>query len=158
MANPLELLSYLDAVNRIEGVISTFLNADWDGAVRRDGVPGLFGELGACITGQNSWIIYVPCDSGWRGIEIERLLRRHGVTIWDRGFTRHCITFRVKRRQANWAEYLLWRRGIPVCSRPFNPRNRIYGQWHAPGSEPPSGGKRSRRRRGLLDDLVSFLE
>jgi hypothetical protein len=157
MAGVLETLSHLDVLNRFEGVVSTFLNADWDGARRRDGLPGLLHELGACVTRQNSWTIYVPCNSGWRGIDIERLLRRYGVKIWDRAFTRDCITFRVKRRQANWAEYLLWRKGIPVCSRPFDPRNRIYGERYPPGSEPPTGGKRPNTGPGWLDELTSLF-
>ena len=88
---------------------------------------------------------------------MERLLRRHGVKIWDRNFTRDCLTFRAKRRQANWAEYLLRRRGIPVLSRPFNPLNDEYARRHAPGSEPPSRKQRRKTPGGLLDDLVKLL-
>lgn len=88
---------------------------------------------------------------------MERLLRRHGVKIWDRDFTRECLTFRVKRRQANWAEYLLRRRGIPVLSQPFNPLNDEYARRHAPGSEPPTRRQQHKTSRGLLDDLIALL-
>ncbi len=109
------------------------------------------------LSGERSWRFYVPRNCGWSGIEMERLLARHGVKMWDRGFTRDCLTFCVKLRQANWAEYLLRRRGIAVLSRPFNTRNNEYARRHAPGSEPPSGGRRTKPQRGLLDDLISLL-
>lgn len=156
MSDLLEWLAHLDIISRIEGVVSTFLNADWRGAARRGGMQGLLRELGASLTASNTWTLYVPRNCGWRGIDIERLLRRHGVKIWGRGFTNEYLTFRVKRRQANWAEYLLWRRGIPVYSHPFNPRNRLYAERHAPGSEPPLRGRRS-TSPGLLDRFRSLF-
>jgi hypothetical protein len=110
------------------------------------------------LAGRNAWHFCVPRNCGWSGIEMERLLRRHGVKIWDRDFTHDCLTFCVKRRQANWAEYLLRRRGIPVVSQPFNPRNAEYARRHAPGSEPRAHRQRSRRRQSLLDDLIALLE
>jgi len=158
MIDPLELLAQLDVIDRIDGFLSGFLNADWRGAFQPAGPVGLVGEFAASVTGQNAWRFCVPRNCGWSGIEMERLLRRHGVTIWDRGFTPDCLTFCVKLRQANWAEYLLRRRGIPVVSRPFNPLNDEYARRHAPGSEPPTGESRSRARGGLLDDLLSLLE
>jgi len=110
------------------------------------------------LCGEHTWRFYVPRNCGWSGIEMERLLERHGVKVWDRGFTRDCLTFRVRRRQANWAEYLLRRRGIPVLSQPFNPLNDEYARRHAPGSEPPTGRRRSKPRHGLLDELISLLK
>jgi hypothetical protein len=158
MADPLELLAHLNVIDRIEGFVSGFLNADWHSAAQRDGFAGLVREFGASLTGRNAWRFYVPRDCGWSGIEMERLLQRYGVKIWDRDFTRDCLTFRVKRRQANWAEYLLRRRGIPVVSQPFNPRNEEYARWHAPGSEPPTGRRRSKQRHSLLDDIITLLK
>jgi hypothetical protein len=158
MADPLEFIAHLDLISRVEGFVSGFLNADWHGAFQRAGPVGLINEFAASLTGRNAWTFYVPRDCGWSGIEMERLLKRHGVKIWDRGFTRDCLTFCVKRRQANWAEYLLRRRGIPVLSQPYNPLNAEYARRHAPGSEPPCGWQRSHPRRGLLDTLISLLE
>jgi hypothetical protein len=157
MADPLELLAHLNVIDRIEGFVSGFLNADWQGAYRRNGADGLIGEFAASLTGRNAWQFYVPRDCGWSGIEMERLLRRHGVKIWDRDFTRDCLTFRVKRRQANWAEYLLRRRGIPVVSRSFNPLNDEYARRHAPGSEPPTRRQRRKTPGSLLDELIELL-
>jgi len=110
------------------------------------------------LSGEDTWRFYVPRNCGWNGIEMERLLKRHGVRVWDRGFTSDCLTFRVKRRQANWAEYLLRRRGIPVASQPFNPLNDEYARRHAPGSEPPTGRQPPKPHHSLLDDLISLLK
>jgi hypothetical protein len=158
MPHPLELLAHLDVISRIEGFVSGFLNADWRGASQRTGAAGVAAEFTASLTGRNSWSFYVPRRCGWNGIDIERLLRRYGVKVWDRGFTHDCLTFRVKRRQANWAEYLLRRRGIPVWSPRYNPLNDEYARRHAPGSEPRHRRRRSKPRQGLLDSILSLLE
>lgn len=104
----------------------------------------------------------IPRDSGWSGYLVESFLRRYGIPIWGRGFAQDSLYFSVKRRQANWAEYLLKRRGIPVSSAPYNPKNDEYALRHAPGDEPP--GWRSRpakspvgRKTSWLDDLSRFL-
>jgi hypothetical protein len=153
-----DLLSHMDLIDRIEGCVSTFINADWRGAFERNGVAGLVSEALATLSSGNTWHFSVPRDCGWSGVEMERLLKRHGVQIWDRGFTRDTLTFRVKRRQANWAEYLLRRRGIPVVSQPFNPRNDDYARRHAPGSEPSTRRKRHSARPSLLDELIALLK
>lgn len=107
--------------------------------------------------GVRSWRLRVPRDCGWSGYQIEQLLRRYGVKVWDRNLSSHHLSFRVRLQQANWAEYVLCRRGIPVCSPPFNPRNQEYRRWHAPGSEP--GTRRSPRveRRTWADRLLSLF-
>lgn len=141
--NLTDLPAGFDLIDRVEGVVSTFLNADWAGAWRRRGAAGILSELLACFTSRNAPTIYVSRHSPWRGIDIERLLRRHGVKVWDRGIAGDDLYFCVKRRQACWAEYLLLRAGVPVTSVLIDPRNRRYAEHHPPGSQP---GRRARRR------------
>lgn len=100
-------------------------------------------ELARMMCGIRSWRFSIPRTCGWSGHHMEQMLRRYGIKIWGRNFNQSHLFFRVKLQQANWAEYLLWRNGIPVHSRPFNPQNRIYGMKHAPGSKPP-------RKRGIF--------
>ncbi len=133
-----DLPSYFDPISRIEGALSTFLNADWDGAFAKDGILGLLDEFLACLTSRNAPTIRVSRDSGWRGIDIERLLKRHGVKVWDRGLAGDDLYFCVKQRQVGWAEYLLLRAGVPVTSALNEPRNRDYTRGYPPGSEPPN--------------------
>ena len=156
----LDLLAYFDWIDWLEGFISTFLNADWEGARSRQGYAGMVGEFIDSLLGRNTWTLAVPRDSGWRGIEIERLLKRHGVRIWGRGVNGRELFFRVKRRQANWAEYLLLRSGVPLTSTPFNPRNWEYAKRYAPGSEPPTWTWKSpkhRPRKSFLDYITSLI-
>lgn len=114
--DPLDLPSYFDVINRFEGALSTLLNADWAGAYRRGGWLGLLAELWDSITGRSAPTIYVARHSSWRGIDIEHLLKRHGVKVWDRGVLGDELYFCVKRRQVRWAEYVLLRAGVSVTS------------------------------------------
>lgn len=157
MEHLLDALAQLDFIDRLDEIISTFIHADWKGARSRHGPAGLVGEFLASLSGQNTWTFWVPRNAGYRGIEIERLLTRHGVRIWGRGFLGDFLYFRVKKRQARWAEYLLWRAGIPVVSQPFNPRNQTYGEQYPPGSEPPGGSDHTRLKKGLLDTIYDLL-
>ena len=141
-----DLPAYFDVIDRFEGILSTFLNADWAGAYRHNGISGVITELLACITSNNAPTVRVSRDSHWRGIDIERLLYRHGVKVWDRGISGDDLYFCVKRRQVKWAEYLLLRAGVPVTSALAEPRNRGYTERYAPGSEPPTG-RRPRPRQ-----------
>lgn len=152
MADIISTLACLDVVNRLDE---------------------LFGDI---RYGEHHRF-FIPCSCGWTGWEIEQLLRRHGVVIWGRGFTLDDdLYFNVRRRQANWAEYLLRRRGIPVVSQLFNPKNDEYAERHAPGSEPPmwqwhskgeAKGRTNAQKKqpgkdgndsSLLDHLLSFLD
>jgi hypothetical protein len=146
----LDIPEYFDPINRIEGAVSTFLNADWAGAYQRNGVAGVISEFFACLTSYNAPTLRVSRYSHWRGIDIERLLKRHGVKIWDRGIAGDDLYFCVKRRQVKWAEYLLLRAGVPVTSALVEPRNRKYAERYAPGSEPPTRKQRPQSRPDLL--------
>ena len=134
----LDIPAYFDLIDRIEGAVSTFLNADWQGARQRNGASGVVSEFAACLTSRNAPTIRVSRYSHWRGIDVERLLKRHGVKIWDRGIAGDDFYFCVKQRQVKWAEYLLLRAGVPVTSALVDPRNLQYAQKYAPGSEPPN--------------------
>ena len=142
-----DIPAYFDPIDRIEGVIYTFLNADWDGAYRRSGIAGLAAELLSCLISHNAPTILVSRYSGWRCIDIERLLKRHGVKVWDRSLAGDNLAFSVKRRQVKWAEYLLLRAGVPVTSALNEPANRRYTEHYAPGSEPLSRLGRSNGRQ-----------
>ncbi len=69
-----------------------------------------------------SWRFQVPRYGSLSGREIEQMLHRYGVKIWDRNFSKDSLFFRVKFKQARWAEYLLRRARVPVLSHPFQHR------------------------------------
>jgi hypothetical protein len=152
--NWLDIPSYFDPINRIEGVISTFRYADWEGAYQRDGIDGVVSEFWACVTSSNAPTIHVSRYSSWSGIEIERLLGRHGVRVWDRGISGDDMIFCVKRRQVEWAEYLLLRAGVPVKSLLNEPRNLEWTEGYVPGSEPL---KRNNQAQSIWDEFLRWL-
>ena len=132
-----DVLAYFDPIDRLEGLVSTFLNADWRGAYQRRGRMGLLREFIACLTSHNCPTIYIARRSSWRGIDVERLLKRNGVKLWDRGLAnRDELYFCVKRRQARWAEYVLLRAGVKCRCEMTDQRNREWAEQYPPGSEP----------------------
>lgn len=153
----LDLSAYFDPIDRIEGALSTFRNADWKNAYEQRGVAGLIAEFVSCITSYSAPTICVARGSHWRSIDVERLLKRHGVKIWDRGIAGDDLYFCVKRRQVKWAEYLLLRAGVPVTSILVDPRNADYAKRYAPGSEPPTRKQRSNSIDDWIDRILSFL-
>ena len=105
------------------------------------------------LSGAKSWTFSVSRNCGWSGQQIESMLRKYGVKLWGRGFTRDTLTFRINVKQANWAEYLLHQHAIPVHSRPLNVKNRDYAkreQFNACSSP-------RRQRAGWLEALLSTL-
>lgn len=153
----LDLPAYFDPINRLEGMISTFRNANWNNAYAQRGVVGWMDEFCACVTARNAPTIRVARGSPWRGIDIERLLDRHGVKVWDRGIAGDELYFCVKRRQVKWAEYLLLRAGVPVTSALSEPRNTDWAEKYPPGSEPPTRRANPGTLAGLIDQLRAFL-
>lgn len=132
----LDIFRYFDPIDRIEGAISTFLNADWAKAFQRKGPAGVASEFAACITAYNAPTIRISRHCSWRGLDIERLLFRYGVKVWDRGASGEEFYFCVKRRQVKWAEYVLLRAGIPVTSSLRESRNTEWAARHPANSLP----------------------
>ncbi len=131
----------MDYIDRIEGMISTFINADWRKAYKKRGVVGILTELVSCVVSHNAPTIRVSRHDGHSGIEIERLLKKFGVRLWDRGATSHELYFCVKRRQVKWAEYVLLRAGIPVTSVLKESRNTEWAMRRA-GIPIPQGWRK----------------
>lgn len=55
----------------------------------------------------------VPVDAGWSALAIQMMLHDAGVRIWGLSIVAGIITFRLKQKQARYAQYLLERHGIP---------------------------------------------
>jgi hypothetical protein len=55
----------------------------------------------------------IPVDAGWSALAIQMMLHEAGVRIWGLSIVAGIITFRLKRSQARYAQYLLERNGIP---------------------------------------------
>ncbi len=127
-----DILDLFNWVDRLEGLLSSFINSDWHGIGDSQTPVDLFG----------SWTFHIRRDVAWTGGEVERFLRHYGIVAWGRRLTGDHYILSVKPRQAEWAEYLLLRRGIAIDAPYFNPQNATYAQRFAPGDRPPAWGDR----------------
>lgn len=99
----------------------------------------------------NSWTFFVPYNqalgNGWNPANIERMLKQHGIKTWGGQLTNGEYFFSVKLNQAQWAEYLLQRNGIPLTELSMGaPRLKKK-------KRPPR-----KQRRQPNDDPLSFLD
>ncbi len=144
------LLDLVDAVNllaRVEAVVGALVYN-----TRRS--PKVSGT--AALPSAHE--IRVSRYGEWSGTDVARFLRHYGIAVWGgRATTDHFIMY-VKERQANWAEYLLRRRGIQVESPIHNPRNLVYAQMHAPSDQPPAWADREKNQGGLIESILKILD
>jgi len=154
----MDLLAKCNVIDRIEGWVMPFWLADWGLAWERGGVVGVLRELWACVRRRNTWQFAFRRDGGWSGRDVERVLKGYHVRIFDRWFTKRELLFRVMRRQANWAEYLMYRAGVPLVGEVVNPGNLGARERHE-GRMPRRWDERGGRRKGrsLWEDWVSVV-
>lgn len=74
--------------------------------------------------------------------DVEDLLNKYGIPIYGRTHDARSMYFRVKKRQATWAEYLLLHAGIELCNPTIDRRNAAYVARHPPGWMPPAWADR----------------
>jgi len=68
--------------------------------------------------------------------EAIEILKGYGVDSFWFGFDSQNMYFRVKNRQARWAEYVLLHAGVELLNPAFDQRNAGYAASHAPGWMP----------------------
>lgn len=98
-------------------VFLSFWNADWDGAHSRRGALGVAGEFISSLFGTNTWPFFIDSEGDWDKSRISRLLGQNGIKIWGWGYHNGRFFFRVKKRQAHWAQYILLKNRVPVKGR-----------------------------------------
>jgi hypothetical protein len=120
-------------------------NADWDEASAR-GPLAIVTEFFRALAGLSAWPFFVPAESGWRSDTILPILTLHGIESWGWGRHRDEVVFQVKLRQANWAQYLLLRNGVPLSGQLLDEGERSAyrpvaqrTQRHTPGALPREG-------------------
>lgn len=69
---------------------------------------------------------YIDLDSGWSGARCERILRPQGVKVYGRVIAKGDAFFQVPTKQAEFAEFLLLKAGVPLKYHLFSERNRRY--------------------------------
>ena len=95
-------------------IVGNVQHADWQGAAQSHGAAGLAMEAMQTAVGANTEPFFIPCDSEWRIDDVQALLRQYGIKLWGVGYFNNELYFRVKKRQAHWAQYVLLRAGVPL--------------------------------------------
>jgi hypothetical protein len=88
-----------------------------------DWISPLIALMETAIYG-HGWTFYVDLDSGWTGARCEKLLKSKGVKVYGRCIANGDVFFQVPKKQAEWAEYLLLKAGVPLKYHLFSERNR----------------------------------
>lgn len=66
----------------------------------------------------------------WSGDDVMALLRQYHVASFRYTMDTDYMYIHVKRKQANWAEYLLHRAGVPFVMSTVNPKNAAWAARH----------------------------
>lgn len=152
-----DFLDIFNLASRVEGLVSSVLHFDRRRASEGPPVVGLVKELALSATGIGSWTFRIRRDQGWTGGDVERLLNHYAIPIWCRRVTGQHFILSVPRRQANWAEYLILRRGMQLEGTLFNSNNLRYAMKYAPGDQPPAWADRETTERGIVERLSDML-
>lgn len=139
-----DFLDVFNLIDRVEGIVSSVAHFDKRRAMAGPPLLGLGVEFAASASGLATWTFHVRRDCGWSGGDVERLLNHYAVPVWGRRVTGEHFILSVPRRQANWAEYLILRRGMSLEGPLFNSDNQRYAQKYAPGDQPPAWADRGR--------------
>ncbi len=100
--------------------LASLWHADWESAYKHEGIAGIAAEFMRSLLGANTTAFSVPMGSGWSIWRIQRLLAQYGIAAWGDVFANHHLVFRVKKRQAEWAQYVMLRDGVPLSdARPI---------------------------------------
>lgn len=115
------------------------------------------GAVGQLTNGSMHRFTYSNA-TGFRGVDVEMLLRQYGIRVWGREvISDEELALLVKQRQAVWAEYILCRAGVPLTSALLDPRNEQYRRRHAPGTMPPPWTERGIGAHSFVDHVVDWL-
>jgi antitoxin (DNA-binding transcriptional repressor) of toxin-antitoxin stability system len=112
----------------------------------------------------DAWTFYIPYDAAiqkdWPPARIEKLLAQHGVKTWGSLVHFGEFFFRTKLEQAQWAEYILTRYGVPIADisqgapRPTT-ENKGNGQQTQTKSKRPAARRVNWTKP--LDEVADFL-
>jgi hypothetical protein len=124
-------------------VFGTLRHTDWQQAHARAGLWGLLRAFVRALIGANAWPFFVKAGNGWSREQLAILLRSRGVASWGWGYSDGELFFRVRMRQAHWAQYVLLEQGVPLTRRLLaeSPDATQTGYWRYP--QPGQARKKS---------------
>lgn len=95
----------------------SFWYADWKGSYERGNILGLIWEFFRSLLGLNTWPFFIEGTLSWEKQQVQELFVPYGIAMWGWGYYNGRFYFRVKYRQARWAEYILLTNGVPVVGK-----------------------------------------
>lgn len=113
----LRLLQFLSSFYWLllpEFVFQNLRRAHWHSALARSGPAGLASEFIGSAIGVNAIPFYAPLDGNFSGRQIEKLLHRHGISVWSWGFAFNEMFFHVHRDDAWDAQQILLAAGVEL--------------------------------------------
>ena len=137
----LTVLKWLPLLVKLVGYFSLL-----QGVLRMSGLNHLLDSL--TLRAANGAMHKFAFRTGkFNGRGIEQLLGEHGIRVFERTkLGGGELGFSVRRDQAEWAEYLLCRAGVPLTSELLNPKHDDL--LHPQGKKP----------RSLLERILQWLE
>ena len=158
-----QLLEFCTAFNWLalpQTIVETLLYADWQGAHKRHGGVGMAGELLNSLVGTNTFPFFVPSSCPWGAGDIQGLLGRHGIKMWGAGWANGELFFRVPKRQAVWAQYVMQRAGVPLLHRLLTAQPAAGGSSELVPAAPAGAHQSGSALTGIercLDQLAALL-
>jgi hypothetical protein len=110
-----------------------------------DRAEGLLSGLRYGDTGHQFAILRTDKGGAHTLDECEEMLRKRGIAVFGRTHDARHMYFKVKNRQAVWAEYTLMRAGVDLQSPPVEGRNAGWASKHS--GPPPAWADRKRGKR-----------
>ena len=167
MERVLDLLTNFDVLYLPQTIIESLWHSNWKGAYRQAGIMGLGREVMNSLLGFNSYQFYVSMNRGWSGHGINSLLTRHGIKMWGWTFANGEMFFRVKKKQAAWAQYVMLREGVPLQSPLLGQEPDMSTATRPTAKHPPQDSTTSphdltfdfeQQFDGLIQKVSSFLD
>ena len=84
-----------------------------------DRIAGLFWSVVYRDTGHRFKIMYEDKGGEHTRGEIQKILAKYHIPTYSQGFDSDFLYFRVKSRQAKWADYLMRRAGVEIVGEPL---------------------------------------
>jgi hypothetical protein len=167
MERVLDLLANFDILYLPQTIIESLWHSSWKSAYRQAGRMGLGREVIDSLFGFNSYQFYVSMNRGWSGRSISSLLMRHGINMWGWTFANGEMFFRVKKKQAAWAQYVMLRASVPLQGPLLSRTPDVSAAISSPSESPSQRSAGSpndltmdveRQLGGLIEKVSSFLD
>lgn len=112
-----------------------------------DRLEGLFKTAVYSDSGHQFTIPRIDKGGRYSLREVEALLNRYGIAVYWRTYDGKHRYFRVKKRQAVWAEYLMLHAGVELQGPLLAPKNAHYVAEHPAGWMPKPWSAREEERK-----------